>query len=133
MPQRIERRLKTLVACYLFICYGLAWGAVSSVTGPDLTGLPWVQAFVGVLVSWTGGFAATLNRMVIAGYDNRPFHSAREFMRDGAVSTVVGLAGYWGGMSRGMADELVALLLVLGGYGGTQTLAKLLGRKDSST
>ena len=41
----------------------------------------------------------------------------------GAVSVVIGLAGYWGGMSQAMSPSLLALVLLLGGYAGTRTLS----------
>jgi 4-hydroxybenzoate polyprenyltransferase len=78
---------------------------------------------VGCGVSWIGGFAASLGRMVTAVYEGRPFRHAYEFVRDGVVSVVIGLAGYWAGMAQGVSPALLALTLLLGGYAGTRTLS----------
>jgi len=61
--------------------------------------------------------------MVTASYDGTPFRHAHEFSRDGAVSVVIGLGGYWGGMAQPMSPPLLALVLLLGGYAGTRTLS----------
>ena len=70
-----------------------------------------------------GGFAASLGRMVTAAYDSRPFRATHEFGRDGVVSIVIGLGGYWGGMAQSLSPPLLALGLLLGGYAGTRTLS----------
>jgi hypothetical protein len=102
--------------------YGLAWAAIESVA-PELSSLPWAQALIGCGVSWIGGFAASLGRMVTAAYESRQFRHAHEFGRDGAVSVVIGLSGYWGGMSQGISPAMLAMILLLGGYAGTRTLS----------
>jgi len=121
MPTRIHKRLRRLLTAYLLASYGVAWAAMTH-AGPDLIALPWAQAAIGCGVSWIGGFAASLGRMVTAAYEARPFRHLHEFSRDGAVSVVIGLAGYWGGMSQAMSPSLLALVLLLGGYGGTRVL-----------
>ena len=128
MPARIKRRLRLFVTLYLCFAYGFSLGAVSMSQEPDLAGLPWAQAMVGAIVAWIGGFAATLNRMVSASYDDKPFRHAHEFSKDGAVSVVIGLSGYWGGMANGMTPALLALILLLAGYGGTRTLSHMLNK-----
>ena len=122
MPHSIRKRLRRIVAVYLLASYGVAWAAMAAVE-PDLLALPWAQALVGCGVSWIGGFAASLGRMVTAAYEARPFRHGHEFSRDGAVSVVIGLGGYWGGMSQAMSPSLLALVLLLGGYAGTRTLS----------
>ena len=122
MPKRIRQRLRRFVAVYLVSAWGSAWAALAA-AGPDLLALPWAQACVGVGVSWLGGFAASLGRMVTATYDGKPFHTAKEFSRDGAVSAVIGMSGYWGGMSQGASPALLVMVLLLAGYAGTRTLA----------
>jgi hypothetical protein len=122
MPHAIKRRLRRIIAVYLLTSYGVAWAALAG-AGPDLLALPWAQSLVGCGVSWIGGFAASLGRMVTAVYEARPFRYGHEFSRDGAVSVVIGLAGYWGGMSQAMSPSLLALVLLLGGYAGTRTLS----------
>lgn len=121
MPHRIQQRLRRILCVYLLAAWGTAWATISA-AGPDLLSLPWAQASVGIGVAYLGGFAATLGRMVTASYDSRPFHTGREFTRDGAVSAVIGLSGYWGGMVQEIAPAWLALGLLLGGYGGTRTL-----------
>ena len=122
MPHALRKRLRRIIAVYLLASYGVAWAAMAA-AAPDLLALPWAQAAVGCGVSWIGGFAASLGRMVTAAYEARPFRHAHEFGRDGAVSVVIGLGGYWGGMSQGMSPSLLALVLLLGGYAGTRTLS----------
>jgi hypothetical protein len=122
MPHAIQRRLKRLLMVYMLTAWGVAWATLEH-TGPDLLALPWAQAAVGCFVAWVGGFAPTLNRMVTASYEGKPFRHGHEFSRDGAVSVVIGLAGYWGGMSQDTSPSLLALVLLLGGYAGTRTLS----------
>jgi hypothetical protein len=122
MPASARRRLNTFLSVYMLTAWGAAWAAIDG-AGPDLLSLPWAQALVGCGVSWIGGFAASLSRMVTAVYDGTPFHKKSEFGRDGAVSVVIGLSGYWAGMSQGASPALLALVLLLGGYAGTRTLA----------
>ena len=122
MPTRTRLRLRSLLLAYMVCAWSLAWAALDA-TGPDLLALPWAQAAVGCGVSWIGGFAASLGRMVTAAYAATPFVVTREFPRDSAVSVVIGLAGYWMGMSQGTSPALLALLLLLAGYAGTRTLA----------
>jgi hypothetical protein len=122
MPQRIRERLTRFLLLYLLASWGAAWAAIEA-AGPDLIALPWAQALVGVGVAWIGGFAATLGRMVTASYDGTPFRHHYEFSRDAAVSAVIGLSGYLGGMSQAMSPALLALVLLLGGYAGTRTLS----------
>lgn len=126
MPYRLRRRLRRLVALYLVASYGIAWAAIES--APELSALPWAQALIGCGVSWIGGFAASLGRMVTAAYESRPFHNVHEFGRDGAVSVVIGLSGYWAGMAQGVSPPLLALVLLLGGYAGTRTLSVWIDR-----
>lgn len=121
MPQRVRQRLRKALAAYLLASWGVSWASMVA-AGPDLLSLPWAQALVGVGVAWIGGFAASLGRMVAATYENRPFRHAHEFGRDGAVSAVIGLSGYWIGMSQGSSPALVALVLILSGYAGTAAL-----------
>lgn len=127
MPYRLRQRLRRILAVYLVSGWATAWASMVA-AGPDLLSLPWLQACVGVGVAWIGGFAASLNRMVTAAYDNRPFRVVHEFARDSAVSAVIGLAGYWIGMSHGSSPALVALVLILSGYAGTQALSVLVER-----
>jgi len=127
MPARLQQRLRRFFVVYMLLAWGSAWAVIDHVA-PDLLALPWAQALVGVGVSWVGGFAATLGRMVTAAYDSRPFRHGPEFARDGAVSVVIGLSGYWGGMSQSMSPALLALVLLLGGYAGTRTLSAWVDR-----
>jgi hypothetical protein len=133
MPASIKRRLNRLLAVYMLTAWGAAWATIEH-AGPDLGSLPWAQAFVGCGVSWIGGFAASLGRMVTAVYDGTQFHTKLEFGRDGAVSVVIGLSGYWAGMSQGASPALLALILLLGGYAGTRTLSvwidRVIGRTE---
>jgi hypothetical protein len=107
--------------------YGMAWAALAH-EGPDLLALPWTQALVGCGVAWLGGYPAYLGRKLTAIYADKPFHAMAELIRDSAVSIVIGLAGYWGGMSQGMNPALMALVLLLAGYAGTRTLATWVDR-----
>ena len=122
MPARIKQRLRHFLAVYFITAWGTSW-AVIEAAGPDLLALPWPQALVGCGVSWIGGFAASLGRMVTATYEKKPFRTRAEFGRDGAVSTVIGLSGYYAGMSQGTSPAMLALVLLLGGYAGTRALA----------
>jgi len=122
MPRHLQTRLRRVLIIYLAASYGVAWASLAAVE-PDLLALPWAQAFVGCAVSWIGGFAASLGRMVTAAYDSRPFRASHEFGRDGVVSIVIGLGGYWGGMAQSLSPPLLALGLLLGGYAGTRTLS----------
>jgi hypothetical protein len=122
MPSTLRQRLRRFLVVYLACTYGVAWAALAH-TGPDLLALPWAQAVVGVGVSWVGGFAASLGRMVSASYEGKPFNRQHEFSRDAAVSVVIGLSGYWAGMSQAVSPAPLALVLLLGGYAGTRTLA----------
>jgi hypothetical protein len=122
MPQRIRQRLRRITALYLLASWGAAWAAIET-AGPDLLALPWAQALVGCGVAWIGGFAATLGRMVTASYASQPFRLAQELPRDAMVSVVIGMSGYWAGMSQSVSPALLALALLLGGYAGTRTLS----------
>ena len=122
MPYAIRKRLRIFVATYLITAWGAAWASLSA-AGPDLLLLPWAQAGVGAGVSYIGGFAATLGRKLAAQYENARFHARWEFARDAVVSVVIGLTGYMGGMYQKMDPSLLVVVLLLGGYGGTRTLA----------
>jgi hypothetical protein len=127
MPERLRQRLRNFVLIYFAAAWGTSWAAME-LAGPNLLALPWAQAGVGVIVSWIGGFAASLGRMVTATYERKPFHTGREFARDGAVSTVIGLSGYWGGMTQEIGPASLAMVLLLAGYAGTRTLATWVDR-----
>lgn len=127
MTVHTRLRLQRALLSYLLVAWGSTWALVESAQ-PDLAALPWAQALVGVGVAWIGGFAATLGRMVAARYDDAEFHKPYEFTRDGAVSTVVGLSGYMGGMVNGTSPPLLVLVLLLGGYAGTRMLATWVDR-----
>ena len=122
MPKRVRERLQKALAVYLLFAWGVSWAALVH-AAPDLLGLPWAQAGVGCLVSWLGGFAATLGRRLAAQYDGKTFHAKHEFIRDGAVSVVVGVAGYMAGVATRADEATLSLVLLLGGYAGTRTLA----------
>ncbi len=127
MPYRIRERLRRLLVVYLLASWGAAWAALEH-AGPDLLALPWAQAAVGCGVAWVGGFAASLGRMLTAAYENRPFRRLHEYGRDAMVSVVIGLAGYWAGMSQQASPALLALTLILAGYAGTRVLAAWVDR-----
>ena len=127
MPHRLQQRLRRFVAAYLLVGYGVAWASLAH-TGPDLLALPWAQSLIGCGVSWIGGFAASLGRMVTSVYEGKPFRHVYEFGRDGAVSIVIGLSGYWAGMAQDLSPALLAMLLLLGGYAGTRTLTVWIDR-----
>jgi hypothetical protein len=57
-----------------------------------------------------------------ADYTGKRFDTLREFLRDLAVSIVLGLAGYLAGMSQSMSAPTLALSLLLIGYSGTRAL-----------
>lgn len=122
MPTTIRRRLRLFVFTYLLCAWGVAWATITA-AGPDLLLLPWAQAGVGAGVSYVGGFAATLGRKLAAQYEGAVFHSRWEFARDAAVSVVIGLTGFMAGMYQRMDPALLVVILLLGGYGGTRTLA----------
>lgn len=127
MPRRVVVRLRLWVLSYLLCGWATSTYALASAP-PDLLALPWLQSLVGVAVSWLGGLAATLNRMVAADYEDRAFNARAEFARDGAVSAVIGLSGYWGGMSSALSPAALAVVLLLGGYAGTRTLSTWVDR-----
>lgn len=127
MPYRIQERLRRITVLYLLFGWASAWAALDH-AGPDLLALPWAQALAGVGVAWVGGFAASLGRKLVATYENKPFHTGKEFARDGAVSAVIGMSGYWIGMSQQASPAFVALVLILSGYAGTRTLAVWIDR-----
>ncbi len=127
MPYRIQERLRRILVVYLLAGWGLTWAAIEH-AGPDLMALPWAQATVACGVSWIGGFAASLGRMLTATYEGKPFRYAHEYGRDAMVSVVIGLAGYWAGMSQQANPALLALTLILAGYAGTRVLATWVDR-----
>lgn len=127
MPYRIQERLRRILVVYLLASWGAAWAALEH-AGPDLMALPWAQAAVACGVSWVGGFAASLGRMLTAVYEGKPFRRGPEYGRDAMVSVVIGLAGYWGGMSQQASPALLALTLILAGYAGTRVLATWVDR-----
>jgi hypothetical protein len=122
MPVHKRIRLQRLLLAYLLVAWGSSWAVIERAQ-PDLAGLPWAQALVGVGVAWIGGCAATLSRMVTALYDDTEFHKPYEFARDGSVSAVVGLAGYMVGVENQTSPAQLALILLLGGYAGARALA----------
>jgi hypothetical protein len=69
-----------------------------------------------------------LGRKLSAEYDSKPFRVKQEFARDAAVSIVIGLAGYLGGMANQVSPATLALVLLLGGYAGTRTLGAWVDR-----
>lgn len=123
-----RRRLRVVVACWLLTQWSIAWAAVASLreTHPDLIGLPWAQAGVGVLIALSGGVASTLMRYAASKHDTdprRPFHKGVEAAKDASAAVAIGIAGYYLGWANSLPDDELAAYLVFGGFGAARILS----------
>ncbi len=130
-----QQRARIGVNCGTGILLGALWGgawaaveAAQDSRPPDLLSMPWAQLSIAVAITMGAGLAATWHRELLAEYANKPFDIARETKRDMMVSAAIGIGGYSLGWIWQAPAPLVALALILAGYGGTRVLRLALSR-----
>lgn len=120
------RRVRIVVACWLASQWSIAWAAVAALreAQPDLIGLPWAQAAVGVGIALTGGVASTLMRYAASKHDQgKQFHLGIEASKDAAAALAIGIAGYYLGWANSLPADELAAYLVFGGFGAARILS----------
>lgn len=129
MCRRVSPR--ALAHWFFAISGSVSSGAVWAVVAPsDLTGLPWPQIIVGIMLSLWGGLTRTAERALEASKaarDNPPgsFQLAHELGRDLVVAGGVGFLMFAVGSWQEWGVWLLGSALWLSGYLGTRLLAGL--------
>ena len=119
-----RRRIRIIVGCWLLTQWSIAWAAVVGLreAHPDLLGLPWAQAGVGVAIAVSGGIASTLMRYAASQHGDAQFRLGLEFAKDCAAAIAIGIAGYYLGWSYSLEADELAAYLVFGGFGAARLL-----------
>lgn len=114
------QQLKKLFWCALGVFWSFAAYAAQSTFSSDITSIPIDAIVTSMVLAVIGGFAYTLKKIsdTTVVLKSVPL----EIVKDIFTSMVVGMVAFCGGTLLHWDSLLTAIVITIGGYGGSRTL-----------